>query len=373
MSQMSNKPENALNAICPYFTMFPLEYPTKVLQRFKSLNPIVVDPFCGRGTTLYAARKLGLNAWGIDSSPVAVAIAKAKLSSCPADRVVSLARDIISNTTPKDIPNTEFFRWAYNEQTLFQLCALREGLLARRRESNASSVLRAAALGCLHGPLNKSDGTPSYFSNQMPRTFSSKPDYSVKYWKERNLHPKPVNITDVLAKKVNRLFGLSEIYIGDHNQVILGDSRRSESLNKIKDNFSIVITSPPYYGMKTYMQDHWLRNWFLGGSDCVDYSVSNQISHNGEIKFIESLGEVWKNMASTNSEELRMFVRFGIIPSAKVDAKSIFLNSLESSGERWKLISTRNAKSAHEGKRQAGQMKSKSTAAVEFDFHVLRK
>ena len=65
-----------------------------------------------------------------------------------------------------------------------------------------------------------------------------------------------------------------------------------------------------------------------------------------------------------------MYVRFGIIPSASIDAKGIFTNSLEESGIAWRLVSTRTAKSADAGKRQADQMKADSTAAVEFDFHV---
>jgi DNA modification methylase len=67
----------ALNGICPYFTMFPLTFPQKVLKRHSSSGDVVLDPFAGRGTTLYAARLLGLGAYGIDSNPVAVAISEA--------------------------------------------------------------------------------------------------------------------------------------------------------------------------------------------------------------------------------------------------------------------------------------------------------
>jgi hypothetical protein len=67
-----------------------------------------------------------------------------------------------------------------------------------------------------------------------------------------------------------------------------------------------------------------------------------------------------------------MYVRFGIIPSASVDAKRIFRNSLEESGVGWRMVSTRTAKSADAGKRQADQMKAESAAAIEFDFHVER-
>jgi hypothetical protein len=67
-----------------------------------------------------------------------------------------------------------------------------------------------------------------------------------------------------------------------------------------------------------------------------------------------------------------MYIRFGIIPSALVDAKKLFRDSLEESGINWRLVSTRSANSADVGKRQADQMKAESAAAVEFDFHVER-
>jgi len=126
--------------------------------------------------------------------------------------------------------------------------------------------------------------------------------------------------------------------------------------------------------MRTYVQDQWLRNWFLGGPDSIDYSAGPQLDHGGQQAFAASLGKVWKNIATSaeSSESLHMYVRFGIIPSALVDAKKLFRASLEESGVEWRLVSTRSAKSADVGKRQADQMKAESAAAVEFDFHVER-
>jgi hypothetical protein len=110
-------PKNALNAICPYFTMFPLEYPLRILAKHKKEAPIVFDPFCGRGTTIYAARKMGLSSWGIDTSPIAVAIAQAKLATAKLNDVLSLAATFIAEE-PKHVPQTAFFKTAYSSQTL---------------------------------------------------------------------------------------------------------------------------------------------------------------------------------------------------------------------------------------------------------------
>ncbi len=366
--------ENALNAICPYFTMFPLEYPNRVLKKHLKEKPVVLDPFCGRGTTLFSARQFGLSAWGIDSSPVAVAIAKAKLASCDIEAPLALAAKLISEAVPTEIPDTPFFRSAYHQSTLRDICALREGLLDLDDETDASSILRAAALGCLHGPLPKHLENAGYFSNQMPRTYASKPDYAVRFWKERGLEAPKTAVLRVLRRKIERLAGLEQASPCPTSQVLHGDAQSERLFKSISVAPSIVITSPPYYGMRTYVQDQWLRNWFLGGSDSIDYSAGPQLDHGGQAVFAASLGKVWKNIANSaaSSESLHMYVRFGIIPSALVDAKKLFRASLEASGVDWRLVSTRSAKSADVGKRQADQMKAESAAAIEFDFHVER-
>ena len=71
----------ALNRICAYFTMFPLRLPHAILCRRARAGDRVLDPFCGRGTTNYAARLCGLDSVGVDSSAVAAAIAAAKVVS----------------------------------------------------------------------------------------------------------------------------------------------------------------------------------------------------------------------------------------------------------------------------------------------------
>jgi hypothetical protein len=84
----------ALNAVCPYFTMFPLEFPLRIFRQYADTRDVVLDPFAGRGTTLYAARMLGLPAFGIDNNPVAVAISQAKLANTTPGRIMRCAETI---------------------------------------------------------------------------------------------------------------------------------------------------------------------------------------------------------------------------------------------------------------------------------------
>ena len=115
-----------LNGICPYFTMFPLDFPYEILNEFASSNDWVLDPFCGRGTTNYASRFLGLSSIGIDSSPVAVAISQAKLANTSPQAILKSAKHIIDDATaPEEIPEGEFWDWAFHKDVLFVLCQLR--------------------------------------------------------------------------------------------------------------------------------------------------------------------------------------------------------------------------------------------------------
>lgn len=358
----------AFNAICPYYTMFPLEYPLGLINKHRKNAPVVLDPFCGRGTTLYAARKLGFKAYGLDTSPIAAAIAQAKLASATIDDVMALASKLVA-TTPKEIPGTTFFRRAFSDSTLAELCSLREGLL-KARPSNEAAILRAAALGCLHGPLPTASGTPSYFSNQMPRTFASKPDYSVRFWEEREILAPRASVLDVLRKKLARISDLDSPSEGRLTNVKCRDARTVSSYRHVR-KASLTITSPPYYGMRTYVEDQWLRSWFIGGPAEPDYGNDKQLRHTGHDIFVTDLAKVWKNVHSSSDAGAHLYIRFGAIPSVKSDPRELLKASLEEAGG-WDLVSVRNAKTAEAGKRQADQMGRESKPATEFDFHAIR-
>ena len=95
----------ALNGVCPYYTMYPLDFPLRVLKRAGKVGEWVLDPFCGRGTTNFAARLLGMPSVGIDSSPVAAALAKAKLVHANPRSVVSEARAMLDAVRhPSEMP-----------------------------------------------------------------------------------------------------------------------------------------------------------------------------------------------------------------------------------------------------------------------------
>ncbi len=203
----------------------------------------------------------------------------------------------------------------------------------------------------------------------MPRTFSSKPDYSVRFWREKGLRAPKASVIDVIRKKLSRIDDLDTNAHGSPRNVKCSDARLAGSYRNLP-KASVTITSPPYYGMRTYVQDQWLRMWFLGGPAEVDYENNNQISHSGYDAFIKDLAKVWKHVRENSREDAHLYTRFGSIPSAKSDAKKLLRDSLEECGG-WQLISVRNADSSAAGKRQADYMGRDSVPAEEYDFHAV--
>ena len=362
-----------LNAVCPYYTMFPLEFPYSILRK-KKKNIIALDPFCGRGTTNFAARVTGHVSYGIDASPVAVAISRAKIAFTTFERVMTLLEHLLESTTNYEVPQGAFWNWAFHPETLDQISRLRAGLI-RFGDSDDAAMLTALMLGCLHGPLPKDSKNSGYFSNQMPRTFSSKPDYSVRYWQEHKMNPIKVCIIGPLRKKAKLVFAKSFLPCGEKSRIFFGDSSDPSIFERISDPVDLVITSPPYYGMRSYVQDQWLRFWFLGGPDQVSYNYSNHLSHLSPENFSRSLSHVWNNAATVANQNIRMVIRFGALPSRKADSDKILRDSLQFSKAPWEIYRIRQVGDADLGRRQSLGMgeKASSKAVTERDYYIRLK
>ncbi len=344
----SGEPLGSLNSACPYFTMFPLSFPLRALNGAPA-GSRVLDPFCGRGTTLYAARMLGLEATGIDINPVAVAIADAKLASASAEGVVRLAKRLLKqHRESADLPDDEFWSWAYHEETLRDVCALREGLM-QTPNTGAAKLLRAIALGALHGPRGKV--ARSYFSNQMPRTYATKPGPAVKFWQAKSLRPEPVSVLDVLTVRAKRY--LANVPVQRGGKVLRGDAR--SVLNRMRARFTHVVCSPPYVGMRTYLPDQWLRWWFIGGPRRVDYKLEGQIATADPDRLVEELAKTWDAVARVCEPGARISVRFGALPSIRVEPSDLVNLSFGRSIATWNILEERPAGKPNRARRQAEQ------------------
>ena len=325
---MASSFENAsrLNDICPYFTRFELAFPASVLQS-AGKGERVLDPFCGSGTTLFAARMAGLYATGVDGNPVAVAVARAKLATVSLPEVMERAGKILASEN-KDMPTPEgpFWEMCFSEETLASLTRFRSHF-SRGAKDDTDAFLTALVAGLLHGPGARDQ--QNYFSNHMPSSFAPAPDTLLEYWRTAGLKPPRVNILKMIERRTRLLLG--DMPGPGLGRVILGDSRSIETYPE-REPFDRVITSPPYFGLNTYISDQWLRMWLLGDAS----EVPDLVCQDDSEVYTHDLARVWRNCASLCRAGATLAIRFGMTADHKdLNARSILECSLHAADAGW--------------------------------------
>jgi hypothetical protein len=254
----------------------------------------------------------------------------------------------------------------FHPETLRHICVLREHLL-RSCTVDEEVALRALILGILHGPMQKS--VPTYLSNQMPRTYATKPHAAIRFWKKSKLtNPPFVDVIEAITRRARHTFASAPAPVG--GAVHLGDARYAHRLLSPYRRFSWVITSPPYFGMRTYRPDQWLRNWFLGGESHVEYAQEGQLAHHVD-KFTDELAAVWRAVARRCAPGARLIIRFGYLPSMPVDSRDLLRASLGRADAGWRVTRWADAGSSSDGKRQSQQFGRRTKdATCEIDTYA---
>jgi DNA methylase len=297
-----------LHSICPYFAMFPEDFVTKQLLAYTSRGDTVFDPFCGRGTTVFESLLNGRNASGVDINPVAACIAGAK-SHAPQIHSVEKRLDQLkeaSTAAPHQVvPEGDFFGSCFHAETLRQLLFLRSML--DWKNSRVDRFISAVILGALHGESHK---TENCLSNRMPRTISTKPDYSVRWWASKGLTPPKRDVFEVVARLVR--FRLSAERPSLRGDVRLRDAREAcRAFPSLENQVKLIVTSPPYLDTTDYSEDQWLRLWFLGGPERPLVKKNRDDRHTSPDLYWKFLGEAWAGCASLIRQGAVVVVRIG--------------------------------------------------------------
>jgi hypothetical protein len=287
--------------------MFPESFVEKWIERLAKRTETVFDPFCGRGTTPFQALLMNRNAIACDINPVAWCVTNAK-TNAPGLQVV---RGRISSLQKRFDPRQwrdeaerlpEFFRFAYDPKTLLQLLYLRS--ILNWRNSNVDCMIAALALGSLHG-----DMSDSYLSNQMPRTISTKPAYSVRFWQERGLTAPERDVFEVLRSRATFRYESeppekqAEVYETDMRELPRCFAKKS---------IGLVITSPPYLDVTSYEEDQWLRLWFLGSKPHPTYGeISRDDRHERPACYWNLISDLWRMLGQVLDRKANIVIRIG--------------------------------------------------------------
>lgn len=245
----------------PYYAMFPIEFAFDVVNTYTKPGGRVLDPFAGRGSSIYAASASDRTGCGIEINPVGWVYSGAKLRPTTEGRVLARLKEVSRVATdiqPARAGLPLFFEWAYSGPVLQFLLAARSML--RWEISKVDRTLMAFILVYLHGKRSAA------LSNQMRDSKAMAPDYAVRWWMEREMRPPVLNPVHFLEKRIRWRYKTGKPELS--GDVLLGDSAQVLALGRkrqaLAQPFDLLFTSPPYCGVTNYHYDQWLRLWMLG-------------------------------------------------------------------------------------------------------------
>ncbi len=352
------------HSICPYFAMFPETFVRRNVLAWSKRDDVIFDPFSGRGTTVFESIINGRRALGCDTNPVAVCLSKAKADP-PTLKDVARRLDVLEKgsarfTSKANELTDEFFTLCFHEETLFQLLFLMKRL--KWRSDKTDCFIAALALGCLHGESHRTD---LCFSNRMPRTISTKPAYSVRWWRAKGCVPPKRDVFSILRACAE--YRYHSRVPDQRGRVVEGDVRRASTLlRSYRKKVKLVITSPPYLDITDYHEDQWLRLWFLGGAAKPISGQGKDDRHRRVEAYWQFLQEAWKGIVPLLQDSAQIVIRIGGTRLDQEELQTGLLESLNSTGRRFKLMESRQT-DIKNGQRRTFQPVPKK-ASVEHDF-----
>jgi len=314
----------------PYYAMFPMDFACKVILNYSKQGDFVVDPFAGRGSSIFASAALARKTFGIEINPVAWLYSTVKL--CPAPRKAVLDRlvEIIKISSQYDeraFEAVDFFKICFSHNVLCFLFAAREEL--SWKNNNVDSTLMALILHYLHGNRGSS------LSNQMPMAKSTSINYSIEWWKNNGFNiPPEINVLDFFTSRIMWRYNKGRVDYSDRGHVILNDSvteLKSYYASTASKKIDLLFTSPPYYGVTNYHVDQWLRLWLLGGADKPSILSEKYKNRFNSMQDYENLldfvfGECAKSMSDKGNIYVRTDYRKFTLETTKKTLKKHFPN-----------------------------------------------
>ena len=221
----------------------------------KGKPEVVLDPFCGVGTTLLAAKQRRINSVGIDASPLAVFISKTKTEDYSRDDI-EMVKAFLMKT--KDAKHSEEMSWefelfdpkaAFPKRNYNQILALRDSI--ENEEPRVRDLLLLALLSVLpQASIVMKDGGV------------------LKIRKNKRALP----AKEIFKRKVKRMvkdLEQSESF-GHVPKVFLGDAR---AMDVPSESIDAIVTSPPYLNNIDYSKIYGLELSLLQMSKALAQEV----------------------------------------------------------------------------------------------------
>ena len=255
-------PPHPLHSMMARAGAFPPAMAAHFIREFTNDGDLVLDPFCGKGTSVLEAVLAGRSAIGSDIAPDAVACTRAKVAG------VSLA------DVDDYIETLRYRRYSllrvpadvgvfYHDITLSRMLCVRDRLLSDMgSEDDPTRRLASFIMGCLLGILH---GHATYsLSLSCSHVFAMAPNYVKKYAAEKKLQRPKRDVRQCLRAKAKLVLSGPDIQSGRAAVHLTSADRYAYDDGRLTNQVALILTSPPYLNAQTYAKDAWLRLWLLG-------------------------------------------------------------------------------------------------------------
>lgn len=294
----------------PYYAMFPIDFAFDVVEKYSQPGDYIIDPFSGRGSSIYAGGVLGRHSLGIEINPVGWLYSHVKLKPADLKNVSDRLLTIYSkrNYYSRSIHRMPlFYRMCYCDEVLKFLLAARKNL--NWRNDDIDATLMSVLLVYLHGKIGEG------LSNQMKMTKAMGINYSIEWWKKQKLgNPPQINPFDFILKRLEWRYKKGKPAVFD-SRVVFGDStieleKLSHDVNRIGKKFSLLFTSPPYYSITDYYADQWIRLWLLGGpEEPKSKNEKHKSRFASKENYFNLLNSVFHHCAKMMKDDCTVYVR----------------------------------------------------------------
>ena len=264
----AGSPLHSLHGSVPYLSSTKPELPDYFIRRLSTKGEVVLDPFCGRGTTALQANLLGRIAYASDLNPLAVLMTKAKTQPVGLDEVL-LRLNEVQFTRPASLAAfQQSFSPFYHSETYREVANLRSFIQRKRDRVNA--FIELLAVSRLHGH------TPAYLSGYSFPQFALPPDRQLVLNLRRRETPEYRAVAPRIIKKAAELLrdGFTSDFFeaSQRNSFDVADARSLAYLPA--NSVDLVVTAPPLLENPDYPTSQWIAYWFAGVSAPVGLTRS---------------------------------------------------------------------------------------------------
>jgi len=250
---LSNKTANLTHGLHRFAAKYIPRIPAWVLDEFADKDAIVLDPFCGSGTTLVEALSRCNESIGVDCDPLACLISSAKTSAVRPARIQELGHhlrkkwDGPANELHPPMPGLVNFGHWFSENAWGYL----QSLLAEIMQLDCTKPERDFIL-CVFSSIIR------YVSNaddQTQKTYVSgtlkkhPPEVPPAFW--RAFGKALIGLREL--ERVRRPAARVTINTGDASDISLPAA-----------SVDLIVTSPPYLDSVDYMYNFMLEYFWLG-------------------------------------------------------------------------------------------------------------